>query len=69
LVKIVAHLYKIGFIGNTPSNLCIIDFSHGMTGSAHDANAFEHTAAAVYPNWFFEGEEFAWALGRLSLCH
>jgi len=32
-----------------------------MTGSAHDAWAFEHTAAAKYPDWFFQGEEFAWA--------
>ncbi|KDR82165.1 hypothetical protein GALMADRAFT_60176 [Galerina marginata CBS 339.88] len=32
-----------------------------MTGSAHDATAFEHTAAAKYPEWLFEGEEFAWA--------
>lgn len=32
-----------------------------MTGSAHDATAFEHTTAAKYPDWFFEGEEFAWA--------
>jgi hypothetical protein len=32
-----------------------------MTGSAHDAAAFEHTAAAKYPHWFFEGNEFAWA--------
>lgn len=32
-----------------------------MTGSAHDATAFEHTTAAVYPDWFFQGEEFAWA--------
>ncbi|KAL0960776.1 hypothetical protein HGRIS_005797 [Hohenbuehelia grisea] len=47
-------------IGNTPSNLRIVDFSHGMTGSAHDASAFEHTAAAKYPDWLFEGEEFAW---------
>jgi hypothetical protein len=31
-----------------------------MTGSAHDASAFEHTAASKYPNWFFQGEEFAW---------
>jgi len=23
-----------------------------MTGSAHDAWAFEHTAAAKYPDWF-----------------
>src|SRR5207245_3652830 len=32
-----------------------------MTGSARDAWAFEHTAAAKYPDWFFQGEEFAWA--------
>jgi len=32
-----------------------------MTGSAHDAWAFEHTAAAKYPDWFFTGDEFAWA--------
>jgi hypothetical protein len=32
-----------------------------MTGSAHDAAAFEHTAAAKYPDWLFEGTEFAWA--------
>ena len=44
-----------------PSNLRIVDYSHGMTGSAHDATAFEHTTAAKYPDWFFEGEEFAWA--------
>ncbi|KAF8816059.1 hypothetical protein BYT27DRAFT_7221783 [Phlegmacium glaucopus] len=32
-----------------------------MTGSAHDAAAFEHTTAAKYPNWFFADDEFAWA--------
>jgi hypothetical protein len=48
-------------IGNVPSNLRIVDYSHGMTGSAHDARAFEHTAAAMSPDWLFEGEEFAWA--------
>ena len=32
-----------------------------MTGSAHDARAFEHTAAATTPDWLFDGEEFAWA--------
>lgn len=32
-----------------------------MTGSAHDAAAFEHTTASQYPDWFFDGEEFAWA--------
>ena len=31
-----------------------------MTGSAHDASAFEHTAAMKHTGWFFEGEEFAW---------
>lgn len=31
-----------------------------MTGSAHDANAFAHTAAALYPDWFFGDGEFAW---------
>ena len=47
-------------IGNTPSNLRIVDYSHGLTGSAHDARAFEYTTAALHPNWFFEGNEFAW---------
>lgn len=32
-----------------------------MTGSAHDSNAFEHTTAAKHADWFFQGEEFAWA--------
>ena len=32
-----------------------------MTGSAHDTTAFEHTTAAKHANWFFSGEEFAWA--------
>ena len=31
-----------------------------MTGSAHDASAFEHTGAAKDPDWFFHGAEFAW---------
>ncbi|KAF8233431.1 hypothetical protein L208DRAFT_1266556 [Tricholoma matsutake] len=48
-------------VGNTPSNLQIVDFTHGMTGSAHDATAFEHTMAAVHPDWFFDGEQFTWA--------
>ena len=47
-------------IGNVPSNLRIVDFSHGHTGSCHDALAFEGTAAYKYPNWLFSGEEFAW---------
>jgi len=32
-----------------------------MTGSAHDATAFEHTTAAKHSDWFFDGDEFAWA--------
>ncbi|RXW12064.1 hypothetical protein EST38_g13788 [Candolleomyces aberdarensis] len=31
-----------------------------MTGAAHDAAAFEYTTAQMHPDWFFEGEEFAW---------
>jgi hypothetical protein len=41
--------------------LCIVDYSHGLTGSVHDATAFEHTTAAKYPDWFFSRDEFAWA--------
>ncbi|KAF8577569.1 hypothetical protein K439DRAFT_1649067 [Ramaria rubella] len=48
-------------IGNVPSSLCIVDYSYGMTASAHDAAAFEHTRAAKYPEFFFQGNEFAWA--------
>ncbi|KAG6834449.1 hypothetical protein H0H93_009567 [Arthromyces matolae] len=48
-------------IGNAPSNLRIVDYSHGHTGSCHDARAFEHTAASRYPDWLFDGNEFAWA--------
>ena len=43
-----------------PSSLRIVDYSHDHTGSAHDSVAFESTDAAKYPDWFFEGEEFAW---------
>ncbi|KIK74406.1 hypothetical protein PAXRUDRAFT_175784, partial [Paxillus rubicundulus Ve08.2h10] len=50
-----------------PSNLQIVDYSHGMTGSAHDAWAFEHTAAAKYSDWFFQGDEFAWADSAYAL--
>jgi hypothetical protein len=46
-------------IGNVPSNLRIIDYSHGLTGSAHDSAAFEHTGAGQNPEWLFEGDEFA----------
>ncbi|SRR6266545_6315667 len=54
-------------VGNVSSNLRIVDYSHGFTGSAHDATAFEHTAAHKHPDWFFEGEEFAWADSAYSL--
>jgi len=40
-----------------------------MTGSAHDATAFKHTAAAKYPDWFFSGEEFAWADSAYAVNH
>lgn len=45
----------------------IVDYSHGMTGSAHDAAAFESTAAARFPDWFFKGNEFAWADSAYTL--
>ncbi|KAG2338222.1 hypothetical protein BDR05DRAFT_978242 [Suillus weaverae] len=35
-------------IGNLASNLCIVDYLHGLTGSTHDASAFEHTAAFAW---------------------
>jgi hypothetical protein len=54
-------------IGNLPSNLRIVDFSHGMTGSAHDAYAFAQTAAGRYPEWLFVGNEFAWADSAYTL--
>ena len=50
-----------------PTNLRIVDYSHGLCGSAHDATAFEYTAAHKYPDWFFEGEEFAWADSAYAL--
>ena len=43
-----------------PSTLHIVDYSYGLTGSAHNATAFEHTGAVKHPEWFFEGDEFAW---------
>ncbi|KZV66588.1 hypothetical protein PENSPDRAFT_737054 [Peniophora sp. CONT] len=48
-------------IGNAPSNLRIVDYCVGLTGSAHDSTAFKHTAAGRWPDWLFEGKEFAWA--------
>lgn len=33
----------------------------------HDAAAFEHTAAAKYPEWFFKDEEFAWCDSAYTL--
>lgn len=50
-----------------PSNLRIVDYSYGFTGSAHDATTFEYTAAARHPDWLFKGEEFAWTDSAYSL--
>ena len=46
-------------IGNTPSILRIVDYSPGFMGAVHD-ETFKHTAARKFPDWFFEGDEFAW---------
>ena len=54
-------------VGNVPSNLRIVDYSHGFTGSAHDATAFQHTAAARFPDWLFHGQEFAWVDSAYAL--
>lgn len=54
-------------VGNVPSNLRIRDYCHGFTGSAHDAAAFEHTAAALTPEYLFEGDEFAWGDSAYTL--
>lgn len=54
-------------VGNVPSTLRIVDYLYGLTGSAHDATAFEHTAAAKHPDWFFEGDEFAWTDSAYTL--
>jgi hypothetical protein len=54
-------------IGNVPSNLRIVDCSLGMTGSVHDSVAFEHTGAYKNPEWFYEGEEFAWVDSAYTL--
>lgn len=54
-------------IGNVPSNLRIVDYSVGHTGSAHDAAAFKGTAAYHFPDWFFEGEEFVWGDSAYTL--
>ena len=41
-------------VGNVPSTLRVVDYSHGLTGAAHDAAAFEHTAASAgIQNTFF----------------
>ena len=34
-------------IGHVPSNLCVVDFSHGHTGSCHGTHAFEGTAVVM----------------------
>ncbi len=38
-----------------------------MTGSAHDASAFMHTAAGRWPEWMFKGNEFAWTDSAYTL--
>ncbi|KAF8839689.1 hypothetical protein BDN67DRAFT_990751 [Paxillus ammoniavirescens] len=55
-------------IGNLPSNLWIVDYAHGLTGSAHDASAFEQTAAVRHTDWFFQGDEFAWVNSAYPHC-
>lgn len=54
-------------IGNIPVDLCIVDYSHGYTGSVHDAAAFESTAAYIHPEWLFSGQEFAWVDSAYTL--
>ena len=66
-MQIVGILLIKPQIGNVPSNLRIVDYSHGFTGSTHDAAAFEHTCAAKYPDFLFQGEEFAWADSAYTL--
>jgi hypothetical protein len=58
--EVINYLFSIAQItlpqiGNTPSNLRIGDYSHGLTGSAHDATAFQHTTAAQHPDFLFDG--------------
>ncbi|KAG5649380.1 hypothetical protein H0H81_004194 [Sphagnurus paluster] len=52
--------FNLQLVGNVPSNLWIADYCLGMTGATHDAEAFKHTAAGKFPDWFFKGDEFAW---------
>ncbi|KAG8794385.1 hypothetical protein FRC12_024712 [Ceratobasidium sp. 428] len=55
-------LYELNAqIGCVGSNLRIIDYSVGLTGSAHDAIAFEKTAASQFSELIFQDDEFAWA--------
>ncbi|KAF8837347.1 hypothetical protein BDN67DRAFT_991794 [Paxillus ammoniavirescens] len=54
-------------VRNLPSNLCIVDYSHGMTGFAHDAWALEHIAAAKHSDRFFKRDEFTWADSAYAL--
>jgi hypothetical protein len=42
-------------------NFQIGNYSHGLTRSAHDATAFQHTTAVKHPDLLFDGKEFAWA--------
>lgn len=54
-------------VGNTPSNLRIVDYAHGNTGATHDALAFEATCAFRFPQFLFKGEEFAWGDSAYAL--
>ncbi|KZT39961.1 hypothetical protein SISSUDRAFT_1002838, partial [Sistotremastrum suecicum HHB10207 ss-3] len=46
---------------NLFSNLRIVDYVTGFTGSAHDSSVFEHAGVVKYADWFFGPNEFIWA--------
>ncbi|KAG8725381.1 hypothetical protein FRC09_000592 [Ceratobasidium sp. 395] len=58
LAVLEAYKYQIGCTGST---LRIVDYSAGLTGSEHNAIAFEQTAAFKYPDLVFKDDDFAWA--------
>lgn len=48
----------------------IVDYSHGHTGSAHDATAFQGTCAYKHPEYMFSPQEFSWVDSAYPLsCH
>ena len=49
------------------STLRIVNYLYGLTESAHDTTAFEHTGTAKHPDWFSKGNEFAWTDSAYSL--